>query len=155
MTISSIFGRSTINYCSPIEPSFPMSDPWDAELNFIFMEVMLCGYRFTRKQSLLVLVSSTLLVILLVTFVWRSSDGNEWKRPLAARPRCPTGDADCNGDGVAGVGRRLHVARSRGLRREKAALQRYELQPTGECACTSHNTNHTLDHPNVCTFDRA
>ena len=101
------------------------------------METMLCGYRITRRQSLLFLVSSTLLVIFLVTFVWRSADGTEWKK-IAVRPRCQSlyaGDGDCNGDSsVAGaVGRRLHVARnSRGLLREKAALQRYELQQAGE-----------------------
>ena len=103
------------------------------------METMLCGYRITRRQSLLFLVSSTLLVIFLVTFVWRSADGTEWKK-IAAWPRCQSlyaGEGgECNGDSsvASAVGRRLHVARnSRGLLREKAALQRYELQQAGEC----------------------
>lgn len=101
------------------------------------METMLYGYRITRRQSLLFLVSSTVLVFFLVTFVWRSSDDTDLKKQLSARPRCRpfhVGD-DCNDDGVSAnaAGRRLHVARnSRGLQREKATLQRYELQQAGK-----------------------
>jgi hypothetical protein len=110
------------------------------------METMMCGYRITRRQSLLFLVSSILLVIFLVTFVWLSSDGTDWNtQQLDARPRCHSGD--CNpADGVAAnaAGRRLHVARnSRGLEREKAALQRYELQQAGESV--RHQTKPHLD----------
>lgn len=89
----------------------------------------ICGYRLTRRQFLLLLVASALLVIFLVTFntQWRPDD---IEKKLATR--C-TGD-DCNGDSIAGaVGRRLQVARnSRGLLREKAALQRHELQQAGK-----------------------
>ena len=95
------------------------------------METMpICGCRLTRRQFLLFLVSSSLLVFFLVTFTWRS-DGIE-NTELATR--C-AGD-ECNGGSIGSAvarRRRLQAARnSRGLLREKATLQRYELQQAGE-----------------------
>ena len=163
---SNLYGMFTVRIPDP-KQSPRSSQPWQpfpsvssryAEKLF-YTETMLCGYRITRRQSLLFLVSSTLLVIVLVTLVWRSADGNDTgKAQLAARQRCqPLSDyaADCNGGDSAAAnavpGRRLHGARnSRGLLREKATLQRYELQQAGESrrVCV-HAANHTrtLDHP--------
>ena len=92
------------------------------------MEGMLCRHRMGKRQLLLLLVSSAMLVVFLVTFVWRSDE--------ISAARCePLYAGDCNGDSIASaVGRRLQVARDSrsGLQREKAALQLHEVQQSGE-----------------------